>query len=115
MIPIAIILAAALIVGLAAFWKEIVAWIKKAVEKLKAALGIIVKGTKTFTMKTREGLKNRAKHYNENDITGEWEETVVSTIVDESEVPPEILKKVRIQVIDIEVETTEELRLAINA
>jgi len=103
-----------LIAGLIKFWKEIVEWIKKAVEKIKTTFRVVVKGTRTFIVKTLEGLKNRAKHYNENEVTGEWEETVVHTNVDEKDVPADILAKIRVQNIDIEIQTTEELRLAIT-
>ena len=104
-----------LIAGLIKFWKEIVEWIKKAADKIKTTFGLVVKGTRTFIVKTLDGLRNRAKHYNENETTGEWEETVVHTNVDESDVSADILAKVRVQTIDIEIQTTEELRLAITA
>jgi len=117
MISIAIILAlsAIFIAGLITFWKNIVEWIKKAVNKIKEVLGIVVQGTRTFITKTVEGLQNKAKYYNENKLTGEWEETVYTKKVDESEVPPEILAKVRVSKINIDIQTTEELQLAISA
>ena len=117
MIAIAIIIAlsAALIAVLHKYWQNIIKWIKKAVEKIKEALGIVVQGTKTFIVKTREGLQNKAKYYNENKMTGEWEETVYSKSIEESEVPEEILLKIRAQSFDIEISSTEELRLAISA
>ena len=116
MIAIALIIAA-IVAGivLATYWKNIINWIKKAVDKIKEVLGVAVQGTRTFITNTREGFVNKSKYYNENHVTGEWEETVYTKIVDESEVPPEILAKVRVQGIDIEVSTTEELRLAITA
>ena len=117
MIAIAIILAltGALISGLIMYWKKIVEWIKKAVNKIKEVLGIVVQGTRTFIENTLEGIKNRAKYYNENKLTGEWEETVYEKIVDESEVPADILAKMRTFGINTEVSTTEELSLVINA
>lgn len=117
MIAIGIILAltAALIAGLAVFWQKIVGWIKKAVAKIKEVLGIAVQGTRTFIVKTAEGLKNKAKYYNEDKLTGEWRETVYEKKVDESEVPDYILAKVKSQTVNIEIQTTEELRLAISA
>jgi hypothetical protein len=117
MITIALILAlsGALIAGLVLYWKKIVKWIQKAVNKIKEVLGIAVQGTRTFITKTLSGFKNKSKYYNENKKTGEWEETVYTKEVDESEIPPEILVKVKIQKIDIEVQTTEDLKLLINA
>lgn len=103
------------IIGLAVFWKDIVEWIKKVVNKIQEMLGIVVQGTRTFIIRTREGLKNRVKFYNQNKLTGEWEETVHTKNVDESKVPADILAKVRKQSVDVEVPTTEELRLVINA
>lgn len=92
-----------------------VEWIKKAVVKIKEVLGVVVKGVRTFIMKTRDGLKNKAKYYNENKITKEWEETVYTKSVDESEVPPEILAKLNAQKIGVEVATTEELQLVLES
>jgi cell shape-determining protein MreC len=114
-IGIIIALSAVLIGALIAFWKEIVEWIKKAVNKIKEVLKVAVEGVRTFIVKTREGLQNKSKYYNKNKLTSEWEETVYTKKVDESEVPPEILAKVRISTIDIDISTTEELQLAISA
>jgi len=117
MISIVLILAltGGFIAALALYWKNIVEWIKKAANKIKEVLGIAVQGTRTFIARTVEGFQNKIVHYNENKLTGEWEETVYTKKVDESEIPPEILAKVRVKGIDIEVSTTEELRLAITA
>ncbi len=108
-------LAPTFIAGLAMFWRKAVEVIKKAVNKIKEVLGVVVRGTRTFIMRTLEGFKSRAKYYNENKLTGEWEETVYTKNVDDSEIPPEILAKVRYQEVDMEVSTTEELRLVISA
>lgn len=117
MIEIAVIfaLSAIFITGLVVFWRKMVEWIKKAVVKIKEVLGVVVKGVRTFIMKTRDGLKNKAKYYNENKITKEWEETVYTKSVDESEVPPEILAKLNAQKIGVEVATTEELQLVLES
>lgn len=117
MIGIAIIftLSAALIAGLALFWKNIVEWIKKAVNKIKEVLGITPDGTRTFITRTVDGFKNKSKYYYKNKITTEWEEVVYTKSVDESEIPVDILAKVRNKAVDVEVPTTEELKLAITA
>ena len=48
-------------------------------------------------------------------MTSEWEEIVYTKAVSEDEIPDDILAKVYKQKIDVEVSTTEELKLAINA
>jgi len=117
MIAIAIILAlsAIFIATIHKFWQNIIGWIKKAYDKIKQALGIAVEGTRTFITNTREGLQNKAKYYSRDKVTKEWQEMVYTKKVDESEVPDYILAKVRTQSIDVEISTTEELRLTINA
>lgn len=117
MIATALILAlsAALIAGLAMFWQNIVAWIKKAVNKIKEVLGLTPDGTKTFVTRAVDGFKNKSKYYYKNTVTREWEEVVYTKAVDESEIPADILAKVRGQALGAEVSTTEELKLAINA
>lgn len=117
MIAIAIImtLTTALITGLILFWQNIIGWIKKAVNKIKEVLGFAPDGTKTFIAKAIDGFKNKSKYYYKNEKTKEWEEVVYTKAVDESEVPPEILAKVRGVSEGTDVSTTEELKLAINA
>lgn len=117
MIALAIILAlsAVFIAGLIVFWKKIVEWIKKAANRIQEVLGVAVEGTRTFIVRTQEGLKNKSIYYNRNKLTREWEEVVYTKKVDESEVPSEILAKVNAQPIGVEVSTTEELRLALEA
>lgn len=117
MIAMTVILALSsiFIAGLLVFWRKIIEWIKKASEKIKQVLGVVTKGVRTFIVQTREGLKNKSKYYNENKITKEWEETIYTKSVLESEVPPEILAKVRGREIDEEVSTTEELRLVLES
>lgn len=117
MIAIAIILAltVAFIVGLVTFWKNIVEWIKKAVNKIKEVLGLTPDGTRTFITRAVDGFKNKSKYYYKSKVTSEWEEVVYTKAVDESEVPPDILLKVRNQATGVEVSTTEELKLTINA
>lgn len=116
MIAIAIILSLSLtfIAGLCIYWKNILQWIKKAANKIKEVLGITVKGTRTFIEKNLDGFKNISKYYSENKLTGEWEETVYTKSVSESEIPPEILEKVQAGAFDTEISTTEELQLVLT-
>lgn len=117
MISIAIILTLSLafIAALCVYWKNILEWIKKAVNKIKEVLGIKIQGTRTFIQKNSGGFfKNISKYYNENKLTGEWEETVYTKTVSESEIPAEILSKVQAAMLDAEVSTTEELQLVLT-
>lgn len=117
MIAIALImtLTAAMVAGLLLFWKNIVEWIKKAVNKIKEVLGLAPDGTRTFVTKTTDGLKNKSKYYYKNKVTSEWEEIVYTKKVDESEIPPDILAKVGKVAMNTDVSTTEELKHAISA
>lgn len=117
MIAIAIIitLSAAMIAGLLMFWRNIVEWIQKAVKKIREVLGFAPDGTRTFLTKTTDGFKNKSKYYYKNKMTSEWEEVVYTKAVDESAIPPDILAKVGKVSINVDVSTTEELKLAINA
>lgn len=114
-IAIIVLLSAAVIAALAIFWKDIVEWIKKAAAKIKEVLGVKPDGTKTFISKTVDGFKNKSKYYYKNKISCEWEEVVYTKPVSESEVPADILAKVKVSPLDEEVSTTEELKLAIAA
>ena len=115
MIAIAVVIAA-LVAGafIIKYWKQIAEWIQKAVNKIKEVLKVAVQGTRTFIMNTKDGFQNRSKYYHEDRITGEWEETVYTKQVDESEIPLEILAKVRMTQIDVEVSTTEDLQMLVN-
>ncbi len=92
------------------FWKKMVNWIKKAAKKIEEVLGVVVEGTRTFIVRTQDGLENKSYYYNVNKLSGELEETVYTKKVQESEVPPEIKAKVNAQPIGVEVSTTEEFR-----
>lgn len=86
-ITVILLLSSALIAGLAMFWQNIIAWIKKAVNKIKEVLGLQPDGTRTFITRTAEGLKNKSKYYYKSKLTSEWEEVVYTKAVDENEVP----------------------------
>ncbi|MCF0247519.1 MAG: hypothetical protein HUJ86_02810 [Synergistes sp.] len=108
-------LSAALITGLVVFWKNIIAWINKAVEKIKEVLGFPPHGTRTYIERTEDGFRNKSKYYYQNRVTREWEEIVYTKIVDEDEIPPEVMRKAKSLGVGEEASTTEELKLAINA
>ncbi|MDR1578780.1 MAG: hypothetical protein LBS35_00350 [Synergistaceae bacterium] len=116
MIAIGIILAlsvAALFIH--KYWKNIVEWIQKAYKKIKEVFGIEVEGARTFLEKIREGFQSKAKYYNRNKLTKEWEERILIKKVDFSELPDEIKAKIRATEIGEEIQTTEELKLALSA
>lgn len=116
MISIVIILSlsAAFIMGLHVFWKNIVQWIKKAVDRIKEVLGLQVQGTRTFIKKCEEGFKNVSKYYSENKLTGEWEENVLTQSVSENDIPAKILAKVKKSAVGREISTTKALELELS-
>ena len=113
MLPI-LLLAAAVAVGLAIFWKDIVAWIQRAIEKIKQVIPGILEGVKTFLVRLKDGLKNIAKYYSKNKITKEYEETVTQKAVNEDQVPAELRAKANVN-INMEVDTTNELMAQLAA
>ena len=113
-VTVILVLTAAIILTLGVFWRNIVEWIKKAVNKLQEVLGIVVKGTKTFVKRTVDGFQNVSKYYNINKVTNEWEENIYIKAVAQSEIPEEILMKVHGSALDEEISTTEELKLELS-
>ena len=67
---IALALSGALITGLLVFWKNIVGWIKKAVNKIKEVLGLTPDGTRTFITQAVDGFRNKSKYYYSADKRG---------------------------------------------
>lgn len=102
------------IAALAYFWRDIVEWIQKAIKKISEFLNAAIEGVKTFLARTHDGLKKKSKYYNRNKLTGEWEETVLTKSVDESEIPPELLRKAAKDNYD-DVSITDELKLILNS
>lgn len=112
MILMSLILAAvttAAVVGTVAyFWDEITDWIKRAVEKVKTMVSGVIYGCKVLAQKVSEGFKEISRHYSKNGT--QWQETTVTRIIPESEVPDEFLKKVG----DIETDITDEYQEALT-
>ena len=66
MILTALLFGAAVIAGagiVAAFWNDLVAFLKKAVEKVRAVVAGIVYGTKVFIRKIGEAFKEISRNY----------------------------------------------------
>lgn len=109
MIPLLLIGGIALLAGVALYWKKLVAWLGRVAAKIKELLpGSVVEGCRTFCAKISGALKNISKNYTKNKTTGEWEETILRTSVEENEIPKELLAKVKSSQ-NIEVETSEML------
>lgn len=104
------LLSAAAIVTLSIYWKNIVQWIKRVWQKLIERLpNDLIQGVKTFIVKTQEGYKNCTRYYSQDRVSGEWQETNVMKMVDESEIPRSILQKIKGYSVGSELETTEQL------
>lgn len=100
-----------LALAVASFWKDIVAWMKKVVEKVKEIVAKAVVGFKIFVTRMAEAIREIAKNYSQ-DQHGRWQETIVTREIPESEVPADILAKVRRN--GGEVDVTKELELQLE-
>ena len=88
----------------AAFWNDIVKFLKKAVEKVRRLVEGVVYGCKVFVKKMREAVKEISRHYSK--------ETTVTKVISESEVPPEILERARA---NEELDITDELEMQLES
>lgn len=100
-----------LALAVASFWKDIVTWMKKVVERVKEIIAKAVVGFKIFVTRVAEAIKEVAKNYSQ-DQQGRWQETIVTREIPESEVPADILAKVRRS--NVEVDVTKELELKLE-
>ena len=103
---------AAIIAGVgivAAFWFDLVKFLKKAVEKVRQVVDGVVYGFKVFVTKMREGVREISRHYSK--VDQHWEETTVTRTVSESEVPPEILARAEAY---RELDITDELEMELS-
>ena len=103
---------AAIIAGVgivAAFWNDLVNFLKKAINKVHQIVEGIVYGCKVFVKKLREGVKEISRHYSK--VDQHWEETTITRTVSESEVPPEILARANA---NVELDITDELEMELT-
>lgn len=111
MIPL-ILLAGAAIAGVAVavavYWKEISAWLKRIWDKLPPIIKQHLQGALSFVKRIGATALNIMKYYSYNKETKKWNETVVTTEVDESTVP-EKFRKMAGYTSSQEVETTDDL------
>lgn len=110
MLPL-ILLGAVALTGtlIAVYWKKIVKWLKAAYDFLPEDIKKKVKGFITLVKSVGSLFKNIVKYYSYNKDTGKWKQTILTQEVDESEIPAEILAKVKKSPTQ-EVDTSEELR-----
>lgn len=107
MLPLLLLAGGALIgAGIAIYWKEIAAWLKRIYEKLPPIIKQYLQGALSFIQRIGNTFKNVMKYYSYNEETKKWTETVVSTEVDESKIPAKFRNKLKST---IEVETTDDL------
>lgn len=113
MILTSLICGAAIIAGIgiiAAFWNDLVSFLKKALQKVQQLVEGIVYGCKVFVKKLQEGVKEISRHYSK--VDQHWQETTVTKIISESEVPPEILARAKASE---ELDITDELEMQLVA
>lgn len=102
------LLAAGAIVGvgiIATFWNEIVAWLRRILDKVKTMIQGSIEGFKIFFAKMEGTGKQIAKNYAK--IGTKWKETIVEKTVQLDEIPEEYRQ--RMTVTNTEYEFTEEL------
>ena len=113
MILTTLLLGAVIIAGVgvvAAFWNDLVKFLKKAIQKVSQIIEGIVYGCKVFVRKIHEGIKEISRHYSK--VDQHWEETTVTKTISESEVPPEILEQARASE---ELDITDELEMQLES
>jgi uncharacterized protein (UPF0297 family) len=115
MIPILLLIGGAIIGAIVAlYWRELLSWMQRAIEKIKQIAKGVLEGAKTFIARMHDGIKNIAKYYSRDMITNEYEETVTKKAVNESDVPEELRAKIRLQM-DVEFDTTDEFLAKLTA
>lgn len=90
---------------IATFWKEIVNWLKRILDKIKTMVQGTVAGFKVFFTRMQGMGKEISKNYVK--VGTKWQETIVEKTVELSEIPKEYLDKMTIS--EREYDFTEEL------
>ena len=102
---------------LAAFWDEVVDWLKKLVNGIKAMFARAVKkiahAAAGFIQRVENGLAaiRHKLYYKEQ---GQWVEQTTTRKIKESEVPASIRRKIHAQEEEITDELEDELNLSLN-
>ena len=105
------LLAMTAIVTLSKFWKEICNFLNRAMEKVRQIVRGVVMGAKIFVKKILEGVQEISKTYSYDQTNRQWEETIATRKVSESDVPPDI----RALVGSSEVDITNKLEMQLSA
>lgn len=104
------IIAAGVIGIIATFWDDILAFLKKALAKVKSIVKGIVYGAQVFMKKLKEGCQEIARYYSK--VEDHWEETIVTKTISENQVPKEILERAERAAHEIDI--TDELELQLQ-
>lgn len=114
MLGIGLILGAVLAAGVvgivAAFWEDILNFLRGAVAYAKDVLGKVVKGVKILVRKISEGIREISKSYSQQN--GQWEEITTIKTIDASKVPKDILEKASLYE---DVDVTDELEMQLQS
>ena len=106
---------AALIIGCvigvlgAVFWDDILAFLKRSIEKVRQIVKGVVEGAQILIRKVREGFQEISKNYSYQN--GKWEETTITRTVPASEVPEEIRARVGYST---DLDITDEMQLKLE-
>ena len=75
---------------LAYFWKDLVVWLKRAVEKVQVLIGKAVYGIKIYIQRLNgRQVKELSRHYSKNG--NRWVEHTATREISEEDVPSDIL------------------------
>lgn len=111
MIPIALLLGAAIAgVGIvAAFWNDLLNFLREATKKVQQVVAGVVQGCRIFVQKLREAIKEISRYYSK--VDQHWEETIITRQIPESAVPPEILARANA---NMELDITKEMEMQLT-
>ncbi len=101
-------------VGITLYWEKIVQWLNRIWEKLPPKVKDTLQGALAFVKKAVNTAYNIMKYYSYDKKTKQWNETIVTTEVDENEIPEHIRNKVyanRHKEVEITDELQEQLEL----
>lgn len=109
----AILIIAAVVIGLSVFWSDCVNFLKDTIEQVKKTVEGILFGTKVFIQKIGEMAQEIAKHYTKKGDV--WKETTYTREVPASEVPQDIREKAKqAERINEAVDITQRLELELK-
>ncbi len=116
MIPVLLLGGVALAAGIAiaAYWKEINAWVQRIWAKLPHSVKDKLQGAVALARRIGNTFKNIMKYYAYDSNTKKWTETVVTKEVNESDIPKHIRSRLReTEEVDISEDFQKELQLSL--